>query len=153
MDRSIWYLLLAVFCCACATFSNHPKVIVRELPSNVPETSELEKRITELYEAEMRQDWESWYDLTTLKSEISYEEFRKQYRSSEIDYKIILCGTKRFVVKPAPKEKKNIKALVAVEMDIEVEKKAKTEKIKDQTDYWVYTGDSWYWTWRGFPAD
>jgi hypothetical protein len=125
------------------------------MPSDIPEPVKLRSRIAQLCAAEMRQDWLSWYNLTTLKNDISYDEFKEEFRKNATSYKILSCNTERFVAKPVPEyQKRDIKAIVAVEMDVRVTRGySKPEKIKDLTDYWVYSGGLWYWTWRGFPAD
>jgi hypothetical protein len=137
--------------CACAS---QPKGSINAIPSNLPEPKELSDRIIQLYDAEMNQDWLTWYNLTTLKKEIGYDDFLKSMRAQKIDYKIVSYRTKRFVNKPLPKDNGAIKAAVAVEMDVRISRAfLSSEKVKDQTDYWVYTGESWLLQWRGFPAD
>ena len=144
-------ILFFLFVCGCAS---HTKVNIGTTPLNLPKPEELGNRIIQLYEAEMKHDWQAWYNITTLKNEISYEEYLKSMESQKIDYEIISCSAIGFVEKPVSKNNVKIKAAVAVAMDVEIKRNLlRTEKVKDQTDYWVFTNNSWYWTWRGFPAD
>jgi hypothetical protein len=146
MNRSIATILLALFACACASHT---------MSSDIPEPIKLRSRIAQLCEAQMKQDWLSWYNLTTLKKEVSYDEFKAELSKQAASNRIISCNTERFVPKPVPEyQKKDIKAMVAVEMDVQVIRGfSKPEKLKDATDYWLYSGGEWYWAWRGFPGD
>ena len=146
MHRSVVNLLLCLSICACASHT---------MSSGVPEPIKLRNRIAQLCEAEMKQDWQSWYNLTTLKKEISYDEFKAEFSKNVDDYRILSCNIERFATKPVPEDqKKDIEAIVAVEMDVRVTRgSSNPEKINNLTDYWAYSNGAWYWTWRGFPAD
>ena len=146
MYRLIMTLLLVLLVCACASHTT---------PSDIPDSIKLRSRVAQLCDAQMKQDWLSWYNMTTLRKEISYDEFKAEANKNATSYRIFSCNAERFVPKPVPENQKtDIKAMVAVEMDVQVIRgSSRPEKLKDATDYWSYSGGVWYWTWRGFPAD
>ena len=117
-----------------------------EMPSNIPNVAELEMRVKQLYEAEITGDWHTWYNMSTLslkkvvtkKEECSYEEFEKEVLTQKKNgkSKIISWGINKITLREKPNYDKLV---VAVEMDVVIQEMSnKPEKIKDQTDYWVY---------------
>jgi hypothetical protein len=130
------------------------------MASNIPNVVQLEIRVKQLYEAEIKGDWRTWYNLSTLslkkvvtkKEECSYEEFEKEaLRQRNDKFKIISWRINKITLREKPNYDKLV---VAVEMDVFIQEMSKKpEKSKDQTDYWVYIDNTWYWTWRGFPHD
>jgi hypothetical protein len=128
--------------------------------SDIPNVAQLEMRVKQLCEADINGDWRTWYNLSTFslkkvvpKEEVcSYEEFEKEFTRQRNDkVKILSCSINKITLK----DKLNYnKPVAAVEMDVVIQELSKKpEKRKDQTDYWVYIDDTWYWTWRGFPHD
>ena len=89
MLRLFVKLSLCLLVCACASLTT---------PSDIPEPVKLRSRIAQLCDAEMKQDWLSWYNLTTLKKEISYEQFKEEFNKNAAIYRISSCNTVRYVM-------------------------------------------------------
>src|SRR4030066_2340509 len=145
MSRLYRILLLFIIflnACTCPIKSASSKA---EMPSNIPNVAELEMRVKQLYEAEIKEDWHTWYHLTSLslkkavpkEGQLSYEEFEKNVLKQDKNKKskIISWGINKITLKEYPNFDR---PYIAVEMDIVIEFENKPKKIKDQTDYWVY---------------
>jgi hypothetical protein len=157
MSRIYLSLLLLIILLTASIYPINPAYSENDIASNIPNVGQLEMRIKQLYEADIKRDFRSWYNLSTHSLKVmpkelqcSYEEFEKVFsRHRDEKYKILSWSIKRITLKKNPPD-----AAVAVEMDVVTQEMSKQPvKSKDLTDYWVYIDNTWYWTWRGFPYD
>jgi hypothetical protein len=161
MNKKYLPLLLFIILLIICVYPIQPASSETEMESNIPNVAQLKIRVKQLYEAEIKEDLRTWYDLSTHslnkilpKEEVSsYEEFKKEFsRQKKNDkFKITSWGINKITLE---KKQKNNKPVAIVKMDIFIKEMfKKPEKVKDQTDYWIYINNTWYWTWRGWPYD
>lgn len=144
-----------------------------EEPSDIPDVAQLKMRVKQLYEAEIKSDWHTWYNITvhSLKKgfpkelQFDYEKFKKDWDASkeymeEMKFKMISFGIKNIKLGNIKEDesyadvKDVYKYYAVIEMDIVGQYNSnKPEKINNQTDYWLYIDNVWYWSYRGFPND
>jgi hypothetical protein len=158
--RILPLFIILLNACACPIKSAPLK---SEMPSNIPNVAALEMRVKQLYEAESKRDFRTWYNLSTLSLKVvpkdypkerscSYEEFEKEFtRQRDDKFKILSWNINKITLREKPNQ---ITIIVAVEMDVVTQEMSKEPiRSKDQTDYWMYIDNTWYWTWRGWPID
>ncbi|GEM_PF-5518984 len=119
---------------------------------NIPDLKQLELKVNKLYEAEANRDWRTWYNLSIFSKQVSYEEFEKEaIRQTKSNVKLLSWSIRNISRKIKPNSEE---IYAAVEMDVvsQVPLK-KPQKEENQTDYWVYINNNWYFTWRGWPYD
>jgi len=125
----------------------------RSMQSSLPQVERLKTRVDFLYRAQRAKNAKQFYSLTSPEFQrwCNYEDFVADFtnnRSEEVvSYKIrTIC--------PDTDNEMNVKAgtqAARVEMDVLIRwPDGQLKPTKDQTDYWVYTGDDWYWSWRGW---
>ena len=124
----------------------------RSMQLPLPRIERLKTRVASLYRAERERNAKQFYSLTSPEFQrwCNYENFVADFtndRSEEmVSYNIrTIC--------PGTDNEMNAKAgtqAARVEMDVLIRwPDGQLKPAKDQTDYWVYTGDDWYWSWRG----
>jgi hypothetical protein len=120
----------------------------------IPNVDGLKAQIQAFYEGEKNKNGKTFFKLThpSLHRGKTIDQAPEVFpwNYDLIDWQILSIENM-----PIPK-KPNITFTSAarVSMDVTIRtKEGKIEKPKDQTDYWVCEKGTWYWTWRGWPAD
>ena len=123
----------------------------------VPNKEQLKSRVDQLYKAEAREDWKTFYAMTSpeIRESTTLIEFLKEFEESRtfkiVSWKIKKIRGAEHVEEPLPP---GVKGGAEVEMDVEANGlNGIPEDTDDQTDYWIYWDKEWYWVWRGWPYD
>ncbi len=122
--------------------------------SLIPNVEHLKAQIQAFYEGEKTKNGKTFFKLThpSLHGGKTIDQVPEVFpwNYDLIDWQILTIENMPIPGKP------NITftSAVRVSMDVTIRtKEGNIEKPKDQTDYWVYEQGTWYWSWRGWPAD
>ena len=159
MSRIYLSLLLFIILLTASVYPIKSAFTETDMASNIPNVAQLEMRVKQLWEADIKGDGRTRYNLSTHSLKVvpkelqcSYEEFEKEFvRQRDDKVKVLSWSINKITIKKNPTD---ITITVAVEMDVvSQEMSKKPVRNKDLIDYWVYIDNTWYWTWRGFPYD
>ena len=160
MYRLFRILLLCILLSACV-HSVESTTLKSEAPSDIPNVAQLKMRVNQVYEAIIKKDWYTYYDISVFslkkgafkESHLSYKELEEDFKKGDDDSKteIISWGIKKITLRTDKMKEDNLDMpCVEVEMNIVLKYNSNgPEKIREHKDGWIYIDNNWYLSGHG----